>query len=223
MVDERLGMLLELAGSGTRLADVGSDHGYLVIEALTSGRWQQGIATDISPAAVEKTRRAARLAGLETRIDCRQGDGLEPLAAGEAEAAVIAGMGGPTIAQILARGFPVSRAVLQPMKDVAALRAFLLENGFCIREEALARAAGRWYHGLLVEPGAEPERSPLEVRVGWRLLERRHPLLRPWLAFRIGQMERWVNKTRPDSDQARAYIASLEAEIRRWRDLYERL
>jgi tRNA (adenine22-N1)-methyltransferase len=75
-------------------------------------------------------------------FDLRLGDGLAPYARGEADVAVIAGMGGRRIADILsadaekARSF--GRYILQPRSAADKLRLRLAELGFAVTDEMLA-------------------------------------------------------------------------------------
>ena len=84
------------------LADVGTDHAYLPVLLLQEGKIEQAIAGDVVPGPCEAARHTVRQFHLENRITVRQGSGLTVLAPGEAETAVMAGMGAETMLQILA-------------------------------------------------------------------------------------------------------------------------
>ena len=90
--------------------------------------------------------------------EVRVGEGLEPLAPGEVQVVVAAGMGGLTIARLLEHSPEVTarldRLVLQPMQREAALRSWLGEHGFAIEREEGVVDRGRRYTVLLVRPPA---------------------------------------------------------------------
>ncbi|HEY8552663.1 MAG TPA: tRNA (adenine(22)-N(1))-methyltransferase TrmK, partial [Thermaerobacter sp.] len=117
---------LAAVGRAAVLADVGTDHGYLPAAAILRGQARRAIATDRRRAPLEAARRVVRAAGIEDAVELRQGAGLEPLAPGEADAVVIAGLHGKTIAAILREGatrlVPGTRLVLQPTRGADALR-----------------------------------------------------------------------------------------------------
>ena len=136
----RLWALADWVEPGCRcLADIGTDHGYIPAALLLEGRVQRAVASDIAPAPLDRARATAERWGLTERMDLRLGNGLEVLAPGEADAVVIAGMGGDTLVDILAAA-PWCREtalLLQPMSRAEVLRPWLAENGFAIRRERL--------------------------------------------------------------------------------------
>ena len=221
-VDARLKLLLRLAGEGDCLADVGSDHGYLAAAALESGLWQRCAVTDISPFSVEKAVRNLTELGYADRCRFAQGDGFAPLQPGEAGVAVAAGMGGDVLAGILSRGFPVERAVLQPMTGAEKLRLWLNQNGFVICEEGVAYAAGRWYVAMAVQRGQEPPLTLTEQELGRCLLADGGEDFVRWLAFKLEQVRRWQKETKGDSPQALAYRQRLADMERRWTAEWEK-
>lgn len=160
-LDSRLGTVAAMVRQGSRMADIGTDHGRLPVWLLTKGVCPSAVAADLRPGPAAAARRTVREAGLADRIEVRIGDGLSVLAPGEAEDIVIAGMGGETIAAILAAApwvkNPGIRLVLQPMSRPEELRRFLLTEGFAIGEERVAFAAGKWYTALwAVAGGIQP-------------------------------------------------------------------
>ncbi|MCL1845538.1 MAG: class I SAM-dependent methyltransferase, partial [Defluviitaleaceae bacterium] len=113
----RLAAVLSCVEKCGVLADIGTDHAYLPIEAVRAGLCERAIACDVSVGPLEFAARNIRAAGLcdETfcneaddnswqtygLIETRLGDGLAPLAADKADCIVIAGMGGMKIIEIL--------------------------------------------------------------------------------------------------------------------------
>ena len=152
----RLWALADWVEPGCRcLADIGTDHGYIPAALLLEGRVQRAVASDIAPAPLDRARATAERWGLTERMDLRLGNGLEVLAPGEADAVVIAGMGGDTLVDILAAA-PWCREtalLLQPMSRAEVLRPWLAENGFAIRRERLVQDRGVLYPILDVSGG----------------------------------------------------------------------
>ena len=97
------------------VADIGCDHGKLACLLLVRGVCERVIAVDISPHSVEKTKRLGAALGLTARLDVRLGDGFSALRPDEAQAAVLAGLGGELIAAMLP-GAGERTLVLQPMQ-----------------------------------------------------------------------------------------------------------
>lgn len=139
MLDIRLRNIASMVRCGSRLADIGCDHGYLICALMRDGIIDGGIACDINEKPLNKARSEIIRHGLEEKIICRLGDGLIPLEQDDADDIVIAGMGGEMIASILERctwsSLANKRFLLQPMTKVPFLRHWLCTNGFCILSE----------------------------------------------------------------------------------------
>jgi len=148
----RLSALLEVAREAKTVADIGADHGYLTKMLLESRKAKSVIATDISAASLEKTRLLAKRHDFLERIELRVGNGLEPIKRGEADLAIIAGMGGQEIAAILktAREKQIFEFILQPVQNAYELRCFLSQNGFKIEKDFMVKDQGKFYDIMAV-------------------------------------------------------------------------
>ena len=151
--------LLHIAGqvrAGQTLADVGCDHGYLPIYLVQKGCMQRAIAMDINEGPLQRAMEHIEREALGDYIQTRQSDGLEKLSPGEADAVIIAGMGGNLTIDILTRGETVVRTldqlILEPQSELAAVRAFLRENDYFIEVEDLVLEDGKYYPILRVLP-----------------------------------------------------------------------
>lgn len=220
----RLKTLAALVPPRRVVADIGTDHALLPIYLVASGRIPRAIAGDVSPGSCAKARRAVAAAGLSAAIDVRLGPGLTVLAPGEADVLVIAGLGGLTIAEILADGKEVATAaelvLLQPMRDPAELRRRLAALGFRLEYEALVREGKRFYVLMVAVPGTMPAYPEPILEIGPFLVARPDPLLAPYVKARIARERQiWerARRARGESGRARAYLA--EERIRAWEEL----
>jgi len=144
MLSPRLQAVLELIEPCKVLADIGTDHAYLPIEAYRAGLCEKAIASDINPGPLKIAESNIKAAGLSKKIETRLGDGLNPLNPGEADCIVITGMGGMRIIGILNEKTQNARLILQPQHDLEELRRNLHAKGYAI-EEKLVREASRFY------------------------------------------------------------------------------
>lgn len=188
-LDLRLQAVANLVPENIRLADIGTDHGYLLIELVKQGKITGGIGCDLRSGPLQFAQNHVRRSGLSSQIELRLGDGLEPIKAGEVDGVTICGMGGGTIQGILQRRPDVleklSYLICQPQNDGGALRKYLAESGWKIIKEELTESHGRIYESFLGVPGemAEPEKEIL-WEVGPLLWQEKHPLL----GKKIGEM-----------------------------------
>lgn len=188
----RLRAIAALVPLGCRtLADIGTDHGYIPVSLLLEGRLDRAIAADIGAPPLDHARRTAGLYGVSERMDFRLGDGLAVVEPGEAEVIVIAGMGGDTIAGILAAA-PWSRdgplLLLQPMSRAHELRRWLPERGYAVRAETLVQDKGVLYPILSAAGGTMAPASEAQAWGGF-LLEG-DPLWGRYLSDRILRLRR---------------------------------
>lgn len=164
----RLQAALELAGTHDTVADIGCDHGKLALAFLQNNRAQRVIAADISKSSVDKAQELALMHGFQARMDVRLGDGLKVLKQKEADAVVIAGMGGTLMARLLEScETPLQgakHAVFQPMRAYADIRRYLFERGYPILGERVVLDAGRLYQVFCV--GA-PDGTRQTLPQGW--------------------------------------------------------
>ena len=155
----RLQCLADLVPQGARLADVGTDHGYLPVWLLQRGRMESAIASDINALPLDHARATAAEYGVTACIDFRLCPGLAKIGSEECDTVAIAGMGGETIIGIL-EAAPWTRdgthtLILQPQSAGQALRLWLAENGFQTQRETLVKDGGYLYSVLLARWNGE--------------------------------------------------------------------
>lgn len=158
-LDERLTAVAELAAGAKVLCDVGCDHGKLACYAVQTGRAESALATDISAPSLRKAAELAEDTGVYDRVETRLGDGLDPVADGEADTVVIAGMGGDLIARILerahAQGKTFPRLVLSPNTHPERVRATLAGTGYALTTDMRVPCASKAYTVIAAERGEE--------------------------------------------------------------------
>jgi len=141
---------------GDCLADIGTDHAYLPIEACLDNIVKKALACDYYPGPLSKAEININRFGLNDRIETRLGFGLQPVNPGEADSAVISGMGGMRILEILQASKEVAsnlkRLIVQPQHDIPAVRQYLYDEDFDIIDEILVLEKHRKYTIIVAEP-----------------------------------------------------------------------
>ncbi len=166
----RLQLLADLVPQGAKLADIGTDHGYLPVYLLQKGRIASAIAADIGQAPLDHARRTAQQYGVGDGLRFLCCDGLRGIGPEDADTVVIAGMGGETILHILSQA-PWTKAgstllLLQPMTKQEDLRRWLNENGYAQSAERLVRDKDYLYPVFTVFGGKQPPLSVGEIYGG---------------------------------------------------------
>ncbi|WDF81498.1 class I SAM-dependent methyltransferase [Lacticaseibacillus pabuli] len=160
-LSKRLQAIADFVDTGDRVADIGTDHAFLPIALVQSGKCDYVLASDIGagPLAIAKQNIADH--GLSDKIEVRQGDGLEGIkASDDLDTVVIAGMGGELICKIMNNGQHhldgSENLILSPHRDVDQVRQWLADNEFGILDEAILTDEGHSYE-IIVAGRTKPE------------------------------------------------------------------
>ena len=100
-ISERLKLAVSFIEKGRKVADIGTDHGYLPIHLIREGVSCEVIAADMRKNPLEKAKKNAESYMVADKISFRLSDGLSSFDKGEVNAYVICGMGGTVIKKIL--------------------------------------------------------------------------------------------------------------------------
>lgn len=146
---KRLSLIADLIPRGVSVCDVGTDHGYLAAALVLSGKTAGVTATDINAAPLENARRNLEKSGVSEKVKLVLCDGLSGVKREDADAVVIAGMGGDVISGIIAKCNFIRDSeillILQPMTAVSQLRRFLGDMGFSVISETAVCENGKVY------------------------------------------------------------------------------
>lgn len=218
VLDPRLSMIAEMVGRCNACADIGCDHGRLGAFLLQHGWVERMVLADISDPSLDKARALIRLLGLEARTRFLVCDGADALNT-PVDAAVIAGMGGTTIAGIVERGrarLGNARLILQANVAQPELRARLSAAGYALTDERIVRDGRRLYVLMEARPG-KSEYDFREKLVGPVLLKERPALLRDLAAFYIRVARKALAGAEAGNEEQTARQLRRELEI--WEDV----
>lgn len=218
-LSKRLQAVAEMVTPGMRLADVGTDHGYLPIYLTQQGIIPSAIAMDINKGPLAKAKEHIEEMGLAQQISTRLSDGLQNVTAKEVDAMIAAGMGGGLVIHILSAEEETAKGlkelILQPQSEIAKVRAYLSENGYQIIAEDMVFEDGKYYPMMKVVPGRAESYTEEELEYGKCLLEEKHPVLRQYLEWELAHHQQIMTALeRQDSEKAKLRIRELEEKIK---------
>lgn len=177
----RLNTVASFVTPGNRLADIGTDHGYVPITLVRNNVIPSAIAMDINKGPLMKAKANIEDAHLEDRIQIRISDGLSSLNENEADTVLIAGMGGMLIKQILAEGAKVlgtvKELVLSPHSHAGEVRKFLQDHGYRLVKETMLEEDGKTYQVLKAKRGNMDYTEEIHFKYGKMLLDSKNPVL----------------------------------------------
>lgn len=179
----RLRCIASYIEPGAAVADVGTDHGYIPAWLVQNGIASRVIASDIKAGPLQTAVNTAKSAGVYDSIDFRLCSGLDAYAPDEVDDIIMAGMGGETLISIMSEKpwTRQKRLVLQPQSKIPELRKWMYENGFTILDARLVYDTGRIYLVWLATGCDETKTEFKPVIADDLLLQKRDPLLLPWL------------------------------------------
>ncbi len=148
----RLDVLLSLIPTCKVLADVGCDHGYLSKYSLDKNLCESVIISDISAKSLDKAVNLLKPYG--ERVKHFVCDGFKAYE-GQADFAVIAGMGGEEICSILKGVNSLPKGLLlAPQKNNDKVRRLLIELGYKITKD-FTFFDGKFYDVIKAEIGVD--------------------------------------------------------------------
>lgn len=142
----RLAAVASLVKKGSRIADIGTDHGYIPVYLCQSGTISSAVAADINEGPLSSCAALVKREGLDGVISTRLSNGLENIAGDEYDTLIIAGMGGELISKILS-SHPLcdKHIILNPMTHPELARKHLYDNGFVIDNDFIVREGRHCY------------------------------------------------------------------------------
>ncbi|WP_102400169.1 tRNA (adenine(22)-N(1))-methyltransferase [Haloimpatiens massiliensis] len=206
------------------LVDVGTDHAYIPIYLVENHICQRAIASDINKGPVEKAKLNVAMEGLKEKIQCRLGGGFSTIEPAEADVAVIAGMGGNLIRDIILEREEVFKnlqyAVLQPVQNPEVLREFIYKKGYEILDEELCLEDEKYYQIMKVKFNNKPINiKDIYYEVGQKLIEKKHPLLKNFLMHLVNKYKRILNSIKDDTDLAKKRKIEISHKLKELEEL----
>ena len=157
-LSKRLQAVADLLDSHPCIADIGCDHGFVSIYLIRSHKAKWCIAMDVNQGPLERAAAHIKQEGLSTYIETRLSDGAKALnppvlqeggLKAEAQAALIAGMGGRLTIRILQDSLEKFQAmeevILQPQSEIWKVREFIEDQGWRILKEDMILEEGKFY------------------------------------------------------------------------------
>ena len=153
-LSKRLQAVADLLDFHPCVADIGCDHGFIPIYLIKNQKAEKCIAMDVNQGPLERAAAHIQSEGLSTYIETRRSDGGKALIVlpgkkGEAQAAIIAGMGGKLTIRILQDSMEkfslMEELILQPQSEIWKVREYVEQLGWEIFKEDMIFEDGKFY------------------------------------------------------------------------------
>nr|WP_255724489.1 tRNA (adenine(22)-N(1))-methyltransferase TrmK [Shimazuella soli] len=223
-MSKRLKEVAKFVPVDTTVADIGADHGKLLVYLAQRNKIARGIAGELNRGPWENATDFVHRNGFQEVIDVRLGDGLDVIHE-KVDVIVIAGMGGALITSILEKGRNklngVSRLILQPNIGENHIRKWLDQNNWYLVDEEIVVEDGIYYEIIVAEQNESVfayHRLPLQkdsfFQIGPLLWRKKHALLVPKLKLEV-QRKLEVRKqlSNAKSEDAKEKLEEIDSEI----------
>lgn len=222
----RLKTIVNMMEKCDSIVDVGTDHGYVPIYLVRNGLINNAIASDINSGPVEKAKKNVRECMLSPEITCRRGNGLSTVKEGEVQVAIIAGMGGNLIRDILEADLLVVKkleyVILQPVQNAEVLREYLYNTGYDIICEDICFDDGKFYEIIKAKYNTVPlVLDRMYYEISKTLLDERHPVMQQFIAFKLKKYLKVYNTLNENTKTVQNRKEQLYPVIKRLKEFLE--
>lgn len=140
MLSKRLETIKEFVDTGSKVGDIGADHGKLIIDLVKSNITSFAYASDNKKGPFESLSKAVARANLNGKIIIRLTDGLNLLPK-EIDTIILSGMGGDLVISILENGknevTQVETIIVSCHTQIENMRRYVCSQGFYISKEEI--------------------------------------------------------------------------------------
>lgn len=220
-LSHRLTTVAEFVTKGNKVADIGCDHAHTSIYLVENGIAVSSVAMDVNKGPLERAKENIARFGYADKITTRLSDGAKELEAGEVDTLLISGMGGLLMNKILSESIEVVKAakelVLQPQSEIALVRKYIHELGFCIEKEEMLIEDEKYYIAIKARNTGKTEYYEKDIfyRYGKVLLEDKHPVLKQFLENGKASYEKIVaDISGSESEKTKERCRELQEELK---------
>lgn len=199
------------------VADVGCDHAFVSMACVERRLADHVIAMDVRKGPLSIADHNITEYGFEKSVETRLSNGFERLEIGEADWAIIAGMGGNLMRQILIDGESHLKhgigLVLQPQSEQDVVRSYLQTSGYIIVDERFLIEDEKFYTIIKAKKDVENNREMdmAELLYGPVLIRKKNPLLLRFVELEYEKKKAIYEALKDqDTESARKRCAQLE-------------
>lgn len=148
-LSNRLNQIVKFIPNDKKVADIGTDHGYIPIYLVENNISKKIIASDVNLKPLTVAKNSINKKNYGDIISVELANGIEHLRDKDIDIAIIAGMGGDLIKNILSEDLSLSKRInhyiIQPMQQQRVIREFLYDNKAIILNDTLIKDNNKIY------------------------------------------------------------------------------
>jgi tRNA (adenine22-N1)-methyltransferase len=210
MLSKRLQTIYDLVDKNSNLADIGADHGFLLIELAKSNKCNLLLGVENKSGPYDKLVENIKINTLNDRIRTSLSDGLCNVPS-DYNTIVIAGMGTENIIKIISNSIKkidfIDTFIIDSHTKVDELRKFMVSIGYKISNEEILREDNIVYEIIKFVKG-KINYSEIQYKYGPCLLSEKSDTFVKIYKEKVAWMKQKIKSTKNLN-----YIATLESNI----------
>lgn len=155
-LSNRINHIVNMCSYTNTIIDIGCDHGYISIELVNRGKCKKCYAVDINEKPLLSAIENISKYNLDNSIECILSNGFDYFDDLNNISAVIAGMGGSTIVNILKNSSNkinnMNYILIQPNAYSRDIRRFVYSKNIYVKNEDVIYSDGIYYEYILISP-----------------------------------------------------------------------
>ncbi len=233
-LSKRMKCLTDMVSPGKVMADIGCDHGLVSVYLAANGISPRVIAMDVAEGPLKAAEKNVAEAGMSDKIELRLSDGFKALSAVETDGAIIAGMGGHLILDIIRDGEDKFgegyQLVLSPQSDVPLVRNYLRNHSFKIVDEEMIHEDGKFYIIIKAVKTKADENKETEEDIAFFdtysaiLIEKKSPVYAEYLSCCLSKYEGiFCRLSKTETADGGKRLSQVRDEIKELTDILDRI
>ena len=204
-ISKRLNEIISFIEKEDKVADIGTDHGFVPNFIVNEKISSYVVSSDISENSLKKSIELTKEYSNEDKIFNRVGAGLSVLNKNEVDTVIIAGMGGILISEIIEEDFEIARnlkkLILQPMQAQRDIRIYLYSKGFSIVDEKIIYEDRKYFEIIVTKyTGNSKISDEIFYEIPEMPYKRKDKIIYDYLENRISYNEMLLNNLKKSSD-----------------------
>ena len=203
-LSKRLQAIYDMVPAGV-VADVGSDHGKLIISLFEGGVISKGYAIENKKGPFSRLVKTINDSGLSENITPMFSDGISELPS-DVDVVILAGMGGFNIVEIL-KAHPqklknVKTIIVDAHNAIPELRKQVCKMGYVIADEDIVNDAGKYYEIIKFVAGECAYLDDPDYEFGPVLRNEKSLVFKEKYQSRIDEIDKLLSKEKLSAEKA---------------------
>ena len=222
----RLKNIINILPDSHKVIDIGTDHGYVLIELIKKNKIKYGIASDNKKGPLNRAKKNASFYKVKDKIEFRLGSGLSTAKINEVNGAIFAGMGSYLIKDLIKKDISKIKKMdfilIQPAQNIEVIRKYVYNGPFKIIKEDIIKEEDRFYQYMLIRYNEDSD-TEIDENYNYKLAlkypDKRKDILLEYIDFEIKKTLNIINKMTKINNNTKEKKEKLLGEVEKYEEL----